>query len=306
MNGIRHIRRGAGVLAGLEGSCWHSAPPPRSPVSRFRVRAEQRATPRPYSPPRPAPSPWSPAAVCPAGRSPSSPSVLPCSQPLSQYSWTGHEPPAATRSPQPPEPCPPDKRRRPAVRRRSGFLWRGRGGGAVHAVRVMRSRGPRPRADRGGGGAGAGRGRAAGRPLGVAQSAGPADFGSIPGRAGGAQGWMIASVPAAATPPQHLMDRRVRPRRDEPATSQRIAAPPRRSAGAHHRRICLYRTDRYGKHGNVQLAVRGLVNIRQGGAVRGERTFTPRDINRIRMTATAARKILHRACQTGETLLFTL
>ena len=45
MNRIRHLRHLASVLAGLAGVCWHSAPPPHSPVTRIRIRAEHRAAP---------------------------------------------------------------------------------------------------------------------------------------------------------------------------------------------------------------------------------------------------------------------
>ena len=42
---------------------------------------------------------------------------------------------------------------------------------------------------------------------------------------------------------------------------------------------------------------------RQGGAMRGALTFAVRDMNRVGMTATAARWVLRRGFQTGKSLL---
>ena len=72
-----------------------------------------------------------------------------------------------------------------------------------------------------------------------------------------------------------------------------------------HEDSCARKPDLPGTISRATGSVR-LGNGFGNGAIRGEQTFTPRDIDRIRIAGTTARKALHRACQTGETLLFTL
>jgi hypothetical protein len=116
-NAIRHIRRLAGVLAGLAGVLLASA----------------AAIPAAFAGTNPIPDPGGyagdpyigimgtgPVTPVPAttvhlintGGMPGWQITLialgrPCSRPQWQCSWTGHEPPAGTRSPQPPKPCSP-------------------------------------------------------------------------------------------------------------------------------------------------------------------------------------------------------
>src|SRR6516164_9055432 len=66
--------------------------------------------------------------------------------------------------------------------------------------------------------------------------------------------------------------------------------------------------DRSGQSERHQLPARPERHARGVGRVRREASGPSLPVikTRIRMTAPAARKVLHRACQTGETLLFTL
>ena len=105
MNAIRHIRRLAGALAGLAGVLLAFGATPA--LAMIRV-------PGPGGDPSGAP----PVSSAPThtitlvtGGMPGWQITLialgrPCSRPPSPCSWTGHEPPAGTRSPQSAEPCP--------------------------------------------------------------------------------------------------------------------------------------------------------------------------------------------------------